>query len=311
MTVENPEYDAGNVLARHPVRHSFPVKNSGDAPLTIKDVKPGCGCTVAQFTRTPIPPGGVGEVTLEIDKSSMGKFTGHADVITDDAQTPSLDLSLSYRGIVLLAVEPERMPLHKLVVGIPGEGPEVRLTAVNPARPLVIEKAVSDRPELAAVVRLIEPDRMYGVSLHYTGTLKAGESVSGVVKVTTGYPEQPEVVIPYNGIILNRVRLIPETLDFGTIKRLELRNTPGMIEQSVVVDNPGGQGAKFKLGEIEIPEGVLYKIETVTLLEGQRYVLKFRVNSSLPAGPISGRIRIHTNDPVLKVVDLPVTGTFE
>jgi hypothetical protein len=29
------------VLSSQPVRHTYPVKNTGDAPLTIKDVKPG------------------------------------------------------------------------------------------------------------------------------------------------------------------------------------------------------------------------------------------------------------------------------
>ena len=39
--VDVPSFDAGQVLASQPVRHTFPVKNTGDAPLTIKDVKPG------------------------------------------------------------------------------------------------------------------------------------------------------------------------------------------------------------------------------------------------------------------------------
>jgi hypothetical protein len=39
--VEAPSFDAGQVLSSQPVRHTYPVKNTGDAPLTIKDVKPG------------------------------------------------------------------------------------------------------------------------------------------------------------------------------------------------------------------------------------------------------------------------------
>ena len=34
-------FDAGKVPASQPVRHSYAIKNTGDAPLTIKDVKPG------------------------------------------------------------------------------------------------------------------------------------------------------------------------------------------------------------------------------------------------------------------------------
>ena len=39
--VDVPSFDAGQVLATQPVRHSYAVKNTGDTPLTIKDVKPG------------------------------------------------------------------------------------------------------------------------------------------------------------------------------------------------------------------------------------------------------------------------------
>jgi hypothetical protein len=34
-------FDAGTVLASQPVRHDYVIKNTGSAPLTIKDVKPG------------------------------------------------------------------------------------------------------------------------------------------------------------------------------------------------------------------------------------------------------------------------------
>jgi len=39
--IDVTSFDAGQVLATQPVRHTFTVKNTGDAPLTIKDVKPG------------------------------------------------------------------------------------------------------------------------------------------------------------------------------------------------------------------------------------------------------------------------------
>lgn len=39
--VDVPSFDAGQVPASQPVRHTFKVKNTGDAPLTIKNVQPG------------------------------------------------------------------------------------------------------------------------------------------------------------------------------------------------------------------------------------------------------------------------------
>ena len=42
---------------------SFRFKNSGDKPLIIQSVRPGCGCTVADYPKEPIAPGEEGEIT--------------------------------------------------------------------------------------------------------------------------------------------------------------------------------------------------------------------------------------------------------
>jgi hypothetical protein len=40
----------------------FRFKNTGTRPLILADVRAGCGCTVADYTRGAIVPGGEGEV---------------------------------------------------------------------------------------------------------------------------------------------------------------------------------------------------------------------------------------------------------
>lgn len=45
-------------------RCAFEVVNTGDSPLMIVRVQPTCGCTVAEFTTTPIAPGESGEVSV-------------------------------------------------------------------------------------------------------------------------------------------------------------------------------------------------------------------------------------------------------
>ena len=59
---------------------SFRFKNTGANPLVIQSVHPACGCTVADFPKEPIAPGGEGEITGEFD--SAGKAGQNHKTIT-------------------------------------------------------------------------------------------------------------------------------------------------------------------------------------------------------------------------------------
>ena len=50
----------------------FRCKNSGDKPLVLVNVRPGCGCTVADYTKEPIAPGAEGLVTASFDSKKVG-----------------------------------------------------------------------------------------------------------------------------------------------------------------------------------------------------------------------------------------------
>ncbi len=45
----------------------YKVTNTGKTPLVIYNVKPGCGCTTAKFSKNPIAPGEVGEIEIRFD----------------------------------------------------------------------------------------------------------------------------------------------------------------------------------------------------------------------------------------------------
>ena len=50
----------------------FRMKNTGDKPLVITNVRPGCGCTIADYTKEPIAPGAEGLVTGSFDSKKVG-----------------------------------------------------------------------------------------------------------------------------------------------------------------------------------------------------------------------------------------------
>ena len=54
---------------------SFTFTNVGDAPLVINQAVASCGCTVPQYTKTPINPGEKG--SIEVTYNGAGKDPGH------------------------------------------------------------------------------------------------------------------------------------------------------------------------------------------------------------------------------------------
>ena len=61
--------DFGTVPKGEKVHITYHCKNTGNKPLFIVYARPGCGCTVADYTKQAIAPGGTGEVNAEFDSN--------------------------------------------------------------------------------------------------------------------------------------------------------------------------------------------------------------------------------------------------
>ena len=78
-------YDAGTVALGEVVHASFKVKNTGDQPLVIGDVKVGCSCTLASKPEKPVNPGETAIIEAKIDtqKIGQGKFNKGINVVAN------------------------------------------------------------------------------------------------------------------------------------------------------------------------------------------------------------------------------------
>ena len=54
---------------------SFTFTNIGEQPLVINQAIASCGCTVPEYTKTPVQPGEKGEI--KVTYNGTGKFPGH------------------------------------------------------------------------------------------------------------------------------------------------------------------------------------------------------------------------------------------
>ena len=54
---------------------TFTYTNVGESPLVINQAIASCGCTVPEYTKTPVKPGETGEI--KVTYNGTGKFPGH------------------------------------------------------------------------------------------------------------------------------------------------------------------------------------------------------------------------------------------
>lgn len=90
ITFDEIEHDFGTLKEGEIVSYTYTFTNTGNANLIISSVVPGCGCTVADFTKTPIPPKKKGEVAIAFnskDKKGMQRKRVSVQANTYPAET--------------------------------------------------------------------------------------------------------------------------------------------------------------------------------------------------------------------------------
>jgi len=79
------DHDFGTVAEGQKVSYTYTVKNTGAAPLIIQNAQPSCGCTVPDWTKTPIPVGGTGFVKAEFDTHGKSGVQNKTITVTSNA----------------------------------------------------------------------------------------------------------------------------------------------------------------------------------------------------------------------------------
>ena len=80
-------FDFGKIKQNVPAVATIVVTNIGTEPLLIEQATPSCGCTISDYTKTPIAPGKTGTIKAtynaaavgHIDKTITVKFAGADD----------------------------------------------------------------------------------------------------------------------------------------------------------------------------------------------------------------------------------------
>lgn len=309
LAVTNARHDAGTVAQGQVVTAAFEIANTGAADLVLSDVRPGCGCTVAEFDKV-VRPGAKGRVLLKVEtRGFTGPVTKSALVLSNDPASPQTTL------LVAAVVKPyvEILPTGYLrLQGVVGE------TATATA---VLASAESDFAPTAAqptlpglVARLAEvpekerlpgkPERQYRLTLATTPETAEG-LLGGYVKVTTGSGRQPEVDVPVSGFIRPTVSLSGGTINFQNFEPASQTADP--VRREVLLTSHNPRNPEFAVTKAEVTVAGI--TAEVLPLDKTRVRVVLTVDPKMRKGPFEGTLVLGTNDPVRGEIRLPVRGT--
>lgn len=75
FSFEKDNHDFGKIMQGEKVTYTFKFKNTGNAPLVISSASASCGCTVPEYTKTPVQPGEEGTVAVTFDSAGKSGIT--------------------------------------------------------------------------------------------------------------------------------------------------------------------------------------------------------------------------------------------
>jgi len=96
---EEPAFDFGQVKEGAQVKHTFILKNAGDAPVILSKVTASCGCTQPEFSKSPILPGATSEIHVTFN--SEGQVGKQQKIITVQSNASNGMTTVQLKGEVL------------------------------------------------------------------------------------------------------------------------------------------------------------------------------------------------------------------
>jgi hypothetical protein len=292
----DPLYDFGAVYSGAVVKHTFKLKNTGGAPLTIAGVQSSCGCTAAQPTKSHVLPGEDSEIAVSFDThGDHGPSVRTITVFTNDPKHQQLQLTLRGDVRIQVAASPSLVTFDQVKRGSE-QSRQVTLTDEMPDQNLHVGPINNSNPN----IRVISGPATHGkpgalLTITLLPQAPAGP-VSDLIKVTTN---RTTVEIPVSGDILGDLNISPRQVTFGVVPH------HASALRIVRLTNSGDRPIRIT-GISSNNDSVFAAVEP--LKAGKEYKITVQLRPNSPDGLLRGMLAIKTDDPHQQDVELPFYG---
>ncbi len=100
MVFEKTTHDFGTISQGERVTTQFKFKNTGGTDLVISEAHGSCGCTVPDYPRKPIPPGGEDVIKVEFNSEGKSGKQEKTVTLTTNCEPPNIILTINSEVVV-------------------------------------------------------------------------------------------------------------------------------------------------------------------------------------------------------------------
>ena len=90
LKVNAEKIELGKVKQGVPVTTFFELKNIGNKPIVVEDVRASCGCTKPEKPADPILPGQSYKLKVEYNAAAMGRFEKDVTIVIAGVELPKI-----------------------------------------------------------------------------------------------------------------------------------------------------------------------------------------------------------------------------
>lgn len=314
MVMNKTEHNFGEIKRGAQANYSFVFKNEGSAELQIKNVTPGCGCTASDFTKS-VAPGQEGKITLSVNTTNFnGTITKSAEVFTNDPQRERFSLLLSMvvidenapraegRQVGPFLLSPSDQSVLHVAQGMNGNG--LITIAGATGQPIRITKATSGGEAFSVSLDTLSEGQRYVLNFTSSAKLPVG-SHKQTVKLTTDSKERPELEIQLEAVVVNAVSVNPLNLIFENVPVSDLEADLSLVSKILRVRLSRGTGLEIKAISSDL--AFIKTKKESTFGDGQMIILRVGFKERPPKGTHQGVLKIETNHPMAKMIEVPIT----
>ena len=203
IACDEPVYNFGEADNSGDVEHTFVVKNTGTLTLLINNVRPTCGCTVANISQKEIPPGGQADITTKLSlRGRQGSQHKVIRVESNDPMTPTFELALQGTATMQVEVRPNQVFFGRLT---PETVVTTQVEVISRKQPPTrINTAESNAPFYICTVQPSDDPATTRIQIVTKPPLPEGQ-VRAVLNLATDNPGMPLITVPISAFVVKEV----------------------------------------------------------------------------------------------------------
>ncbi len=212
LELSQREWNFGQIWAGAPCRIEIELRNVGDAPLKILNIRSSCGCAMARPQKSELAPGETDTMTVTYDTKKNAKVVKQTiTLMTNDPVEPKIRFVLQGEVWNVFDAEPAAALAFGRVKPDSRKSKAIELT--NNLKEKVHPKLRPLDPDVPFEIKLeeLEPGMKYRLSAGIKPPLKLGDN-RVTLTIETGVERLPTMTISISARAMERVSVWPDHL---------------------------------------------------------------------------------------------------